>query len=419
MNTSPPPFHPETDHWLLLSLIPGISSRTLFQLVELHPDPKEILTLLNSSEWRHLPLHSIAKQWLGEHSGRIEQSLATKIAQVQTWREQGGTVVCWKDAKYPQALKEIYDPPVLLYALGDIRYLVEENAMAVVGSRKATRYGIEMAQQFGYQLAHSGWNVISGLALGIDGAAHMGALQANGAGAGASTVAVVATGLDQVYPSSHRRLHQQILERGCIISEYPLGTLPRPNYFPRRNRIITGLAKGVLVVEASEKSGSLVSARCALEQNREVFAVPGMLNNPQASGCHTLIQQGAKLVTCIEDIVEEMIFKNDFKPSIRNDVHLPQQNTLCLDKAQDVPKTEALNTDALKSIEIHHSLSEQEPPKASEHPILNVLGTTMCTADELILRTGLNWAELSQQLLTLELSGDVISTQGGYMRSAK
>jgi len=203
-----------------------------------------------------------------------------------------GAVISWRwaDDDYPRALLEIADPPTVLYALGDTGML-NRPAMAMVGSRNATRQGVLDAQEFARVLSESGYAIASGLALGIDSAAHRGGLAGP-----SSTIAVVGTGLDRVYPAANRDLAGEIAARGVIVSEFPLGTPPVAANFPRRNRIISGLSRGVLVVEAALKSGSLTTARFALEQGREVFAIPGSIHSPFSKGCHWLIKQGAKLV---------------------------------------------------------------------------------------------------------------------------
>lgn len=208
-----------------------------------------------------------------------------------------------KSGEYPELLKGIYDPPLKLYVLGNKKILKQLN-IAIVGSRTATEYGKKIAYQISKDLSNNGINIISGLAIGIDSYAHLGALQSNSIG---KTIAVLGSGLDEMYPKQNIELAKQIIKQGgCIITEYPLGTKPEKMHFPQRNRIISGLSKGVLVVEASEKSGSLITADFALEQGREVFAVPGNILNSTSAGTNNLIKQGAKLVTTYEDILVEI-----------------------------------------------------------------------------------------------------------------
>lgn len=420
-----------THDWLLLSLIPGVSTRTLMKLSTMYASPKEILAVL-VTEWRHLPLHKTARQWLAEHGHQIEQALSPVLTQTDRWQQQGGVILDWHSSAYPTLLKEIYDPPVVLYTLGRTELLQASSAIAVVGSRKATTYGVAMAEQFGYQFAEQGWQVISGLALGVDGAAHQGALNAHQRLQAGSTIAVVATGLDQVYPSAHKRLHEAICNEGCVVSEYALGVVPRANFFPRRNRIISGLSRGIVVVEASQKSGSLVSARCALEQNRDVFAIPGNVTNPQAEGCHLLIQQGAKLATSANDVLQELeypVFERQTQAtgeaqpvSLENRATAiakePQQLVLSQEKAfheSDVAVGDPIRSDPVQDDHCRDDSVQSDP--IQEDPLLMVMGVEVCTADELIVKTGMSWAELSQKLLMLELTGKIRSTQGGYQRS--
>ncbi len=212
----------------------------------------------------------------------------------------GARVVTFLDEEYPASLKDISDPPVLLYLAGQLPQQID-CGVAIVGARRASLYGLQIAERFAIQLAELGVPVISGLARGIDGAAHQGALRAGG-----TTVGVLGCGLDIVYPSEHALLYQQIKAKGCLISEFPFGTPPISYNFPRRNRIVSGLSLGVVVVEANVKSGALVTAGLALEQGREVFAVPGRIDSDMSDGPHALIKQGAKPVLSIQDILEEL-----------------------------------------------------------------------------------------------------------------
>ena len=214
-------------------------------------------------------------------------------------RQAGVRVVTREQSGYPKALREIYDPPLALYIRGSMPS--EEVAIAVVGSRHASRYGLQTAERLAYDLALRGVTIVSGLARGIDGAAHRGALKAGG-----RTIAVLGSGLSIVYPPEHEQLAQQIREQGALVSEYPMTMEPLAQNFPRRNRIISGLSLGVVVVEAAARSGALITAGCALEQGREVFAVPGPITTPTSQGTHHLLKDGAKLVTSVEDILEEL-----------------------------------------------------------------------------------------------------------------
>lgn len=279
---------------------------------------------------------------------------------------------------YPHQLREIADPPPLLYIIGELVHL-HAAGIAIVGSRKPTISGLEHAQYFAYQLSQYSFNICSGLALGIDAAAHKGALAAKG-----STLAVLGCGIDYCYPRRHKALYQQIQEQGALLSEHPPGTTPRPAYFPQRNRIISGLSLGTLVVEAQQKSGSLITARLAAEQGREVFAIPGSINNPLASGCHRLISQGAKLVECVEDIVVEL------RPQL-----------------VDSPSHPVLT-------EENSSENKQSALDRRQRILLECLGHEPASMDQLAARCSWPIETISQILLTLELAGQVSVNQGQY-----
>lgn len=291
------------------------------------------------------------------------------------------TIVPLGHPGYPQALLEIEDPPLMLYLMGAPRHLEldpcplqRERSLAIVGSRHPSPQGRETTEQFARALRQQGLSIVSGMALGIDAAAHKGALDAAEAATSPATVAVVGTGLDRVYPARHLELARQIAAEGLLISEYPLGTPPLAPNFPRRNRIISGLAHGVLVVEAAPASGSLITARMAVEQGREVFAIPGSIHAPQSRGCHALIKQGAKLVETVADVLEE------FPGGIGN--------------TQAPAATEPL----------------------AESSLVQALGYDPVGLDTLQARTGLDTATLQVQLLELELDGTLARLPGGMFQ---
>jgi DNA processing protein len=283
--------------------------------------------------------------------------------------DEARDAVALGDPRYPRALLDSPDPPLLLYVRGRID-LLERPAIAIVGSRNATAQGLENARAFAAHLGGAGWVVVSGLALGIDGAAHEGALAGGG-----GTIAVVGTGLDVVYPARHRALAEKIAADGLLISEFAIGTPALAENFPIRNRIIAALARGTLVVEAAVQSGSLITARLALEAGRDVFAIPGSIHSPQSRGCHALIKQGAKLVDSANDIVDEL-----------------------------APLAGAARMAASPS-------AGQRPPPAPD-PILDALGFDPIGLDELIARTGQSAADLSARLLDFELQGRVARLPG-------
>jgi DNA processing protein len=284
------------------------------------------------------------------------------------------------DADYPAALLEIPDPPLMLYALGQIGRLHEleiGHCVAMVGSRNPTPQGQINAREFARSLAASGLTIVSGLALGVDGAAHEGALL--GATTGTlPTIAVVGTGLDRVYPRQHRDLAHQIAKRGVILSEYPLGTPPLAPNFPRRNRLISGLSQATLVVEAALQSGSLITAKQALEQGRDVMAIPGSIHATQSKGCHLLIKQGAKLVESAQDVLEEL--------------RLP---------------------DALAKLPLALPPASEDP---TETELLTARGHDPVSLDALQARCGWRTADLQAQLLELELMGQVGRLPGGLFQ---
>ncbi len=279
------------------------------------------------------------------------------------------------DRDYPALLLQTADPPLLLYADGDAS-LLGQPSLAIVGSRRPTPQGLANARHFSQALSREGWTIVSGLASGIDGAAHLGGLSERG-----RTVAVVGTGLDEVYPRSHKALARRIVEEGgLMLSEFPLGSPPIPEHFPQRNRIIAGLTRGTLVVEAALRSGSLITARQAAEAGREVFAVPGSIHSPQARGCHALLRDGAKLVETVEDILEELTAP-----------------------ARQVMAAPLITGDS----------ADMEP----EDAVLRALGHDPVSLDALIARCGWPASELSVRLLELELEGCVARLPGGlYQR---
>lgn len=280
--------------WICLQQIPGLNSQGICKLLSQFGSPESIFAAPHQALKQVVSdaISNLIKQ--GPDLEAIEPSL-------QWLQKDGNHLITLADAHYPQALLEIPDPPPVLYAKGDLSCLTMP-AIAMVGSRNASVQGEKNAEEFAYALSRQGLCIISGMALGIDGAAHRGALKhENG-----KTIAVVGTGLDIVYPSKHRELAHKIVAQGLVISEYSIGTPSRPENFARRNRIISGLSLGCLVVEANTPSGSLITAKCATEQGREVFAIPGSIHSPTSRGCHALIKQGAKLVDCIRDITDEL-----------------------------------------------------------------------------------------------------------------
>ncbi len=350
--------------WLRLTLIPGISGETQRKLLAAFGLPEAIFAA-GRLEVRSVIGDKADLLFDGDSTEAIEHSLA--------WASQPGqNIITLADAGYPPALLEIADPPSVLYVRGNPD-LLHRRGLAVVGSRNATPQGTQTAESFARHLAAQGLCIVSGLALGIDAAAHRGALAAQG-----ETVAVIGTGADRIYPARNKDLAIAIAERGAIVSEFPLGTPAVAYNFPRRNRIISGLARGVLVVEAAPESGSLITARLAAEQGREVFAIPGSIHSPVARGCHKLIKQGAKLVETAQDILEEL---GNFA-------------------ATPMPVAAS-------------------PAASDESPILAALGHDPCSLDDLVERTGQSADQLLPELLSLELGGSLAPLPGNrYQRLA-
>ena len=302
----------------------------------------------------------------------------------------GCCVLTLGDSDYPAPLLDIPDPPLMLYAMGQTAHLATlkaEQALAIVGSRNPTPQGADHAREFARSLAANGLTIVSGLALGVDGAAHEGALLGH-AGHGLATIAIVGTGLDRVYPRQHRDLAHRIAQNGLILSEYPLGTPPLAPNFPRRNRLISGLSQATLVVEAALQSGSLITAKQALEQGRDVMAIPGSIHSTQSKGCHALIKQGAKLVESAQDVLEEL----------RTPAPLAQQT---LDLSPD-----GMTTDPRP---------ESQEDKA-EQSLLRALGHDPVSLDALQARCGWPTAQLQAQLLELELMGQIGRLPGGLFQ---
>jgi DNA processing protein len=358
--------------WLSLSLIPKLSTKNKQLLLRHFGDAAGVFQADVSQqgqvakEIRVLLEHCRAQQRTPEHSKKVQQALAWK-------QNKQHHIITLQDKFYPSLLKEIPDPPLLLYVLGSLDALSLPQ-IAMVGSRKASPGGRVIAKRLAGDLASGGYSVCSGMALGIDSESHAGALEMQGA-----SVAVLGSGIDQIYPRTNRKLYEELAEKGALISEFALGVPPLPLHFPQRNRIISGLSQGVVVVEAALKSGSLVTARHALEQDREVFAVPGSPHNIQARGCHYLIKHGAKLVENAADIIEEL------------------GGFLALEQEQCNNRNNKSKT-----------LSDKA--KA----LLQHIDFEATNIEVLIRQTGISADEAGSLLIELELEGFIIPQQGGY-----
>jgi len=281
-------------HWLALRLVPGLGNRLAARLLNAIGSPAAIFRAsVTELESLGAPSHVVRAL----STGTVFEEAAREAEQA---RQVGASFLTIHDSAYPKILKEIFDPPLLLYVRGD-RRLLGELAVGIVGTRRPTAYGKAMAERLATDLAARGLVIVSGMARGVDSCAHRGALHANG-----KTIAVLGTGMDVPYPAENKKLHSEIAEKGLLLSEFRLGSFPAPQNFPIRNRIISGLSLGVIVVEAAQYSGSLITARLAMEQNREVYGVPGSVTNKNSWGPHILIKQGAKLVEDWQDVVEEL-----------------------------------------------------------------------------------------------------------------
>ncbi|MBF0427916.1 MAG: DNA-protecting protein DprA [Magnetococcales bacterium] len=357
--------------WLRLIRSPSMGAVTLGHLIRHLGHPSAVLTATRKTLSTIPRLSFATVNTLEQFRHRIP--VAPIARELQRLQDMGGRVLALGEADYPPMLATLYDPPPALFILGDPAVLTGGGPVTVTGTRKATRNGVEFATRLGRDLAQSGIVTVSGLAIGIDTAAHLGALDGGGL-----AVAVLATGLDQFYPRANRELQQQIAHKGCVVTEAPLGLLAVPWLLPARSRILAGLSRGVVIVEAPEKSGALITARMALEQGREVFAVPGSPNDPTTRGTHELLRQGARLTEGVADILEELQWP--LRPPL------------------------ALSVD----------------PKPSIHPLPGEAATILARIeagavqeDELARCCQVSVAELSCILLQLELSGLVERRPGG------
>lgn len=365
--------------WLRLLSVPGVGSDTARKLLKEFGLPDTVFQA-DFQALRTVVSDKIARALLQPQTADFDRQAALTA----DWLAQSGnTLLCLADEDYPASLLNIPDPPVLLFVKGRIE-LLSAPTLAIVGSRNATAQGIVNAEKFAENLSHGGLTISSGLAAGIDTAAHRGALLGKGA-----TIAVVGTGLDIIYPAKNKVLAYQIAEQGCMVSEYFLGTPSIAANFPRRNRIISGLAQGVLVVEAAAQSGSLITARMAAEQGREVFAIPGSIHSPLAKGCHQLIKQGAKLVESAQDILDEVRSYS----------------------ARPIHSAISAETGLLAS-------TGTTPASYSpvEQKLLSIIGYDPVHVDLLATRASMQASELSAILLSMELGGAIESLSGGYVQ---
>lgn len=357
-------------HWLALSQIKHFGIKSLLYVLD-HID--ELGELFSARTHR-----LAAMKFNSTQISQIKKLDWALVDEAMRWQEEEKHhILVFTDEQYPVLLKEIASPPLLLYVDGDVDVLSTEQ-IAIVGSRSSRHSALETAQRFASELASNGLTITSGLALGIDTQAHQGALLAE-----QKTIAVLGTGVNRIYPARNHKLAAKIRENGTIVSEFPLNTAPQPSNFPRRNRIISGLSGGVLVIEAAMQSGSLITARYAMEQNREVFALPGSVHNPLARGCHALLRDGATLVETVEDILSQL-----------PNTLLQQNHSISMPNSDNMPSNDE-NVDKL----------------------LANFDAEVVSIDQLIQRSGLTAQQVSAILSLLELQDRVVSAPGGYLKT--
>jgi DNA processing protein len=359
--------------WLRLTLTPGLGAAALRGMLQKFGLPQNVLARNSFELSGYASATSLTALSSREVGHAVEKALE--------WAAQAGHfITTLADETYPRALLEITDPPPLLYAVGRIE-LLQRTSLAVVGSRNATAQGEENAERFAQSLSEAGLTIVSGLALGIDAAAHRGGLSASG-----STIAVLGTGVDVVYPRRNSALAAQIAERGLLVSEFPLGTAPAAYNFPRRNRLISGLARGCLVVEAAAASGSLITARAAADQGRDVFAIPGSIHSPLSKGCHALIKSGAKLVESSDDVLAELagFRQSGYASTTKAGTRIPTGSS------------------------------------PADSGLLAQMGHDPVDIDSLCSRANMSAEQVSSQLLRLEIDGRITALPGGlYQRLEK
>ncbi|MFT4694019.1 MAG: DNA processing protein [Francisella sp.] len=359
----------KTKEALILSLAPHFSKIKFKNALEASLDIGEIIAKPSSFK-KSLSLREETIRYLEE------KNYNEPLEKISKWiKSPNHSIVCYFDDNYPYSLKQISDPPILLYCVGDTN-LLASNQLAIVGSRNYSTYGRNVTDKIITELADSNLTITSGLAFGIDTLAHEFSLKNN-----LKTIAVIGTGINIVYPASNRALYEKIAKNGLIVSEFPIGTKPLRHNFPLRNRLISGLSKGVLVIEAASKSGSLITAKLALDQNKEVFAIPGSIFNSTSQGCNDLINQGAKLVRSADDIMEELLIDSS-----------SQSHTTAITPIKD------LNLEP-KQLLVYESISD-----------------SLTTIDKIVNITALNYSKITEILFDLEMQNLIQSIAGGYTK---
>lgn len=374
----------EQRDWLSLTLVPGVGTAGFVQLLARFKTAGDVLRA-PFGQLREVVSENLARR-ISEYS-----AMSDVAGQEKAMGEAGASLITLEDMRYPVRLAEIYDPPLVLFVRGDLRP-EDERSVAIVGTRKATPYGIRMAERFGRDLASRGITVVSGMAAGVDAAAHRGAIEAGG-----RTIAVLGCGVDVVYPRQNAGLMDEIIANGCVLSQFPMGMQPSKGNFPYRNRLISGLSLGTLIVEAPLRSGALITARQAAEQGREVFAVPGQLGVYNSEGPHKLIQDGAKLVQDVDDILVEL--------------EMPEVEEAVAEPAMAVPG--GLTRASLEP-EAAQPAVPSPPPRLSEaeRSILGVLAPDGSFIDEIAAKCRLSISEALSSLTMMELKGLVRQFSG-------
>lgn len=403
----------EVAYWLALYTVPYCGLNTVSILLTKFANPQQILlasykALLNAGVSPLL-------------ASRLRNPDWKKVERCLRWVEQAQhSILHWGDLHYPALLREISSPPLILFMKGE-RSVLQQQTLAIVGARNATHTGLEIAHQFANELTAQGFVIASGLARGIDGAAHQGALVNKGL-----TMAVLGSGLDHIYPASHQALAVDIVEKGGgLISEFFPSSLPKSEHFPRRNRLISGMSLGVIVVEATLRSGSLITARYALEQGREVFAVPGSIRNPLSQGCHALLKEGATLVESGEDIIDAFSFSSKQVNHCINETKRANATVLDVVAKKELKVTPRHHHDEDPGLFLTHEVRKIKPihqkkdlPRLDSQDIklVECLGFEMTSIDILMVRTGLTIDKLLARLSTLQLQGYIDVVPGGYVR---
>lgn len=395
------------DSWLTLFYTPYIGAKRFRQLID-HFGSAEAAVQADHLEWQAAGIPASVTQYR-------YKNYQDKVNQALQWQEtKDHFIMTFHDPQYPPLLKEIHDPPMILFVKGEIEILSTPQ-IAIVGARKPTEEGLYNAHLFATELALAGLTVTSGLALGIDQAAHHATVKIE-----KPTIAVLGTGLNEIYPRAHAPLSEEILQKdGALVSEYPLHMPPKAQNFPRRNRIIAGLSLGTLVIEAAQKSGSLITARLSMEENREVFAIPGSIHQPQSRGCHQLIREGAALVESTIDIrtaLSGWVETTDSERQADLFKNQDQANETCITKRpQKSPQKNSIRKDPIENIN-HNKTAEKSLPKEHPQHALYALLKSAKSINQLVALLNIDASQITADLMMLEIEDLIVSDQGFYQQ---